>query len=331
MTHQGGLRESEWHVLRRCLQLLVRLQRSPTSSQELGEISRDGEALSSAALQSRLRNDLKRLRENLGCEILFSRRAQTYTLDKVGVPLLDLPTDSVTGLAFLLSTFYEDAPMGKEVQALVSTIQRLLPYERLEDIRRERRLIALDLQPQDSDEIEEETWNIVQTACHTHRLLEFDYYSPSHEDGQPRHNLVEPVYTFFEDGHYYLRAFCRRVTGPKISWNRQEFVRYRMGRIRNPQALPDVFVPREARPRYELVYELSAQVARSGVTRHFPDSIVTAHPDGSVLIHTKVEDLFLPLRTLLHYGPGCRVVGGEEAVTQMRMLTTAMYDLYNQA
>jgi len=294
------------------------------------EISRARDHVSDTAARRRLNNDLKHLRETLGCNIHYSRSKKSYRLDGVGIPLLDLPGDGVQGLAFLLSTFQEGTPMGKQVHVLAESVLRLLPRERLDDIGRERRIIAVDLQPRDTDEIPAAVWDAVQQACLDRRLLEFDYRSPANADGLARRHVVEPQRIHFSDHHYYLRAFCRYVTGPDGHQERGEYLTYRLGRIVQAWLLPDKFVPREPAPRYDLVYELMPHIARLGVTQHFPNAEVVIRPDGSAQVSAAVEDLFLPLRILLHYGPGCRVIAGEEAVTRMRGLVRAMYEHYNR-
>lgn len=323
-----GSRDSEWHVLRRCLRLLVRLQHGPAPADELQAISRGDEAISDSAARKRFQNDLERLRVNLQCEIDYDRGAGVYVLRRVGQPLIDLPPESLRGLAFLQATFHEETPMGHEIGLLVRNVLDLLPVQRLQDVQRERRLIDVDLQPRDEDAISDAVWDAVQTACDRRVQLQFDYHSPSHADGVPRVNIVEPHRYYFERGHYYLHAFCLEVSGPKGRWERREFVPYRIGRIRNPQVLPTRFVIREPIPRYTLVYELIPQIARRGVTEHFSGSQVTRLDDGGATVEAQVENLFMALRTLLHYGPGCRVIGGEEAITQIRAIAKAVYQLY---
>lgn len=324
----AGFRDSEWKVLRRCLKLLVCLQHAPALAEELQEISRDDETISDTAARKRFEKDLERLRSKLACEIDYDRKTGVYALHRVGQPLVDLPPESLRGLAFLQATFQEETPMGHEIGLLVRNVLNLLPEQRLQALQRERRLIDVDLQPRDEDAISDAVWSAVQAACDRRVQLQFDYYSPSHADGVPRVNLVEPHRYFFDRGHYYLRAFCLEVNGPKGRWERREFVSYRIGRIQNPQVLPTRFVHREPNPRYLLIYELIPQIARRGVTEHFPGSQITRQEDDSAIVEAQVENLFMSLRTLLHYGPGCRVIGGEEALTQMRAIAKAMYQLY---
>jgi predicted DNA-binding transcriptional regulator YafY len=100
-----------------------------------------------------------------------------------------------------------------------------------------------------------------------------------------------------------------------------------MDRIQQTRPLPEHFVP--TRPRtIELEYVLSPEVARGGVTQHFKHQQVFFDRDGSAIVKVASENLFTDLRKLLHYGAACKVVGGDEAVQQMKEITRQMAQLY---
>ncbi len=328
-------RGSQWRVLRRCIEILTRLQRGPAPSDELLAIvsASEDDPSEPAGVKRRFEEDRRRLRQILGCNIEYDHRSNQYNLREVDLPLLDLPPEAIRGLAFLQATFSKDAPMSHEVGTLIDLLLMLISEERRREVAHERALLEVDLRPRDKDRIEDAVWEAIQKACNSHRQLEFDYFSPRHADREPRRNLVEPQRYYFDTTrkHYYLEAFCLEVSGPKGTWPRREVVHYRIGRIRGPRVIPQVFVPRRMGPRlYELIYELGPEIARLGVTEHFPSSQVDYRPDGSTEVHTMVDDLFFALRALLHYGPGCRVLGGEEALREMRKLIKAMADQYQQ-
>jgi predicted DNA-binding transcriptional regulator YafY len=329
MTHT---RISQWDVLKRCLLLLARLIRGPATPQELLALSAQiGKPLSGAAALKRFENDRARLRRLLGCELRYDRRTNSYSLAAVNWGLIDFSPEALKGLAFLQAAFDNNAPMSQPVQSLIDSILMLLSEERRSELARQRSLLEVDLHPRDNDEIAPEVWSAVQQACNSHRQLEFDYYSPGHDDRQPRRNRVEPARYYYDtqQGHYYLQALRLEVSGPKGTWAELVLMSYRLGRIRNPRVLPSVFVPRRIRPRqYELVYVLSPEIARGGVTDHFEGAQVVYQPDGSAEVHAQVSDLFMPVRTLLHYGAGCRVIGGPEALKEMQGLAQAMYEIY---
>ncbi len=325
-------RDSQWYVLRRCLKLLACLERSPATLAELLKAVSEEEALEDSAARRRLEEDRRRLRSILGCDIHFDRATGRYHLQSVGFPVLDLPPDAVQGIAFLQATFGENAPMSREIHSLIDSLLLLLPEERAFEVAQARVLINVNLQPRDKDEIPVDVWRAVERAYISHRRLEFDYISPQHADGIPRRNIVEPEKYFFNASraHYYLRAYCLEVIGPYGAWRRNEVVEYRLGRIKNLRVLQTTFTPRRpSTPKHVLSYELAPEIARLGVTEHFPGSEITLYSDGSALVNARVDNLFTALQTLLHYGPNCRVVGGPQAVESMRAIVSKMYAQYS--
>jgi len=55
---------------------------------------------------------------------------------------------------------------------------------------------------------------------------------------------------------------------------------------------------------------------------------VERREDGSVLVRGWTDNLFWAVRSLLHYGPNCRVVGGPELLSEMRRIVGQMTELY---
>ncbi|MCC7452333.1 MAG: WYL domain-containing protein [Anaerolineae bacterium] len=330
-------RRSQWDVLERCLAILQRLLRAPASSDELLRIiwekaEEAEEKLSRSAALKRFEEDRRRLRETFGCDIQFERSTELYVLRGMDRALIDLADVSLRGLAFLQTTFNSpEAVMREDVQSLLDQILMLISSRRRRDLVRERGLLEVNLQPRDQDEILDGVWESVRTACGEHRQLEFHYVSPKQDDGMARTHLVEPIRYFFDPvrAHYYLEAYWLESSGPK-GRHLQNFVQlFRLGRIQDPQVLPRHFVPnRRSLPKHELVYELTAEVARLGVTRHFMDQQDFPQPDGSAIVKVQSHNLFFDLRTLLHYGPNCRVIGGEEARKQMQLLVEGMWRRY---
>ena len=94
-----------------------------------------------------------------------------------------------------------------------------------------------------------------------------------------------------------------------------------------PQKLPSSPPPA---PSYPVVYQLAPQLARSGVTRHPEITIleIEQRDDGSALVRGETDSLFWAVRTLLRYGPNCRVLGGAEMLAEMRHTVTAMARQY---
>ncbi len=329
-------RASTWAVVERCLALLVRLTRGPATTQDLLDIVKSfGDGMENASRQSlldRFEDDRDKLHRIFGCILQYNRADGTYRLVSMDQPLIDLPSDAMRGLAFLQTTFGEDtAPMSREVHALANVLLMLISETGREEVERVRGLIEVDLRQRDEDKIPDEIWNVIQKACSRCQELEFEYLSPRHEEPVPRTHHVEPIRCSFDSvrAHYYLEAYCVEHRGPHGAFPGNEIWHYRMGRILRPQLLSRKFVPGTRRPRtHELVYELTPRVARLGVTKHIPNSQVEKRPDGSAIVRAVSTDLFFDMQTLLHYGENCRVLGGAEALREVKRRIKEMYEQY---
>lgn len=323
-------------VFERCLALLRRLMRGPATKDELLRIverhADHDHSAASHSVEKRLEKDRDRLRELFGVELKYSRSESSYTLLSLGTSLIDLPSEAVRGVAFLQATFADEStPMQAQVSALLQALAMMLPQERVREIERERGLIELDLRKRDGDTISDVVWEKVTQAVRENRELEFDYRSPQQDDEKPRRHRVEPQRLFFDTmrGHYYLEAYGLEIRGPKGTVRDRAMPSYRLGRISEPLLLPRKFVPgiRSAR-KYDLIYELPAKIARHGITKHFSDCTVDCRPDGSVVVHARSSDLFRDVRTLLHYGANCRILGGEEALQEIREIVGGLSRFY---
>ncbi|MEA3340298.1 MAG: WYL domain-containing protein [Chloroflexota bacterium] len=332
-----GSRESQWHVMRRCLAIIRRAQRCPASRDDLLEAAlaqeepgaREG--TEKQVLYHRLEKDLGRIRNNLMVDLYCDRRTGAYTIRDTWLPLLDLPDEDLATMAWLEQTFDYDSPQHDEVHALLGRLRLYLGVERQGEIDRYRPSLAVDLGQRDEDEIEAAVWEGLTRALLERRQVEFLYLSPQYEDGQPRRHVAAPHERYFERGHYYLRAYCRRVTGPDGRAEPRCYIAYRVGRIMELKVLPQKMSPLSpAAPRYSVEYELSPQVARTGVT-HQPEIEVREierREDGSALVRGETENLFWAVRALLHYGSTCRVLGGPEVAREMREVVGRMADVY---
>lgn len=325
-------RSGQWEVVRRCLRLIARLERGPTRREELVALAYPD--IPAAAAVKRFENDLRRLRDSLDVEIVYDHATATYALCNAGlVPLIDLPDDALVGLAFLEQSFDLDTPQFRSVQTLLSVITALLNTERRSDLAQARATLALDLSQRDNDPLDETVWQKLEIAHLERRLVRFAYRSPQQDDQAARHHLVEARKLYFDTvrHHYYLWGYCRWVEGPHGRWEARRFFRYRVGRIvpgsieldptRFPAMLPRV-------PTYAVIYRLAPKIARLGVSQHFDTMQVTLADDGAATIHAETDDVFYAARTLLHYGPNCKVLGGPEVLTEVRRLIREMAALY---
>jgi predicted DNA-binding transcriptional regulator YafY len=327
-------------VVRRCLAQLRRLQRGPATRDELIEaaratVGRDayGDAIG-RALDKRFEGDKHRLRDWLGLEWYYSRRAGTYEIVDVWEPLLDLSDEALAAIAFLQETFDPSTPMHDAVQNLLGSLVGYLSPERRGDLERQRTALQVEWGQRDDDVIPPDVQAGLSRAYVERRLVAFDYLSPGHADGVPRRHVVEPWEPFFDAvrGHYYLRGYCRYSDGPLGRRSQNRYIRYRLGRMSNLEVLPPKLPPSPPKaPRVELVYQLAPKIARRGeVTRHPGITILAteAQPDGSLIVRAETEDAWWAVRTLLHYGPNCQVLGGGEALWEMRRTVREMGRVY---
>lgn len=332
-------RESTWLVVSRCLAIIRRAQRGPATWKELVEAVREEvgpEAYGRAegkTLHRRLENDLARIRERLGVEIRFSPTEKGYVIRSLWLPLLDLPDEDLRTIAWLGRAFDEESPYHDEVHAFLNRIVFYLGYQRAPVVGRYRRGLEMDLRRRDRDEIPPEVISRLERAVAERRWVEFDYLSPQYEDGLPRRHRVAPVRIYFDPGrgHHYLYGWCRTVTGPEGAADCQQYLYYRVGRIRSLRLLPDRVPPVLPRgPTYGVVYELAPEIARLGVTHH-PEIAVTGveiREDGSAVVRGETGNLFWTVQRLLQYGAGCRVLGGPELLAEMRRVVGEMAKLY---
>ncbi len=325
-VHARGLQAE---VIVRCMALIVRLLRGPASKADLLEIIRfDTEALTDKALERRLEEDRnKRLKGWFGCNLTYDFGERLYKLEGFEQPWLDLPPEAARGIAFLQQTFSDPkVPMSEEVLALINSLLLLFPIERKKQIARERGLLEIDLRQRDQG-ITPAVWEKVEQALAEQRLIEFEYGSPQQADGQLRRHRGEPVHYYFNSDrqHYYLDVWVTESHGPKGNFPPNALWPLRLDRMQNLHVLPTKFVPGpRMNPPKELTYWLAPQIARRGVTERFHHCVVERQPDGSAIVQALSTNLFMDLRSLLYYGPGCRVLGDEDALKEMRKLVADM-------
>ena len=340
-----GKRESHWLVVRRCLAIIRRAQRGRAGREDLikamlaeespGDIGSPDciEEVEKSALFRRLENDLRRIRRNLLVDVNFDRQAGGYMIRDCWTPLLDLPDRDLATIAWLEETFDLRSPQHDEVHSLLGKLRLYLGPERLAVIERSRTALALDLSQRDEDEILPAVQEKLTKALLQRRQIEFLYLSPQYEDGQPRRHVADPHERYFDTtrGHYYLYAYCRRCEGPEGHEELNCFITYRIGRISALKVLPRKLSPvSPAAPCYQVAYELKPEIARTGTSRPRWIEVETVdhREDGSALVRGKTSNLFWAVRSLLHYGPNCRVIGGPEMAQEMREIVRKMVEMY---
>jgi predicted DNA-binding transcriptional regulator YafY len=338
MSH--GRRESQWLVICRCLAILCRAQRGPASREELIEavLLQEGPAaygeVEGEALHSRFENDLHRIRDKLRVDLYFDRGAGGYVIKDTWLPLLDLPDEDLATIAWLEQTFDHDSPQHDEVHALLGRLRFCLAPERRAKIERHRTALVVDLGQRDEDKIAPAVRDGLTRALTQRQRVEFNYRSPQHKDGLPRRHVVDPYEPSYFDtvrGHYYLRGWCHYIVGPLGRQEVGDYLDYRLGRMSDLQVLPNRLPPFPPRARrYSVVYELTPQVARLGITRHPRIEIeaVERRDDGSVLVRGTTDSVFWAIQTLMHYRYQCRVLGGPQMLREMRATVRKMAQMY---
>ena len=161
-----GRRESQWGVMCRCLAIIHRAQRGPASREELIQAvllqegpTAYGEGVEDEARQTRFENDLGRIRDKLGVDLYFDRRADGYVIKDTWRPLLDLPDEDLATIAWLEQTFDHDSPQHDEVHALLGRLRFYLAPERRGKIERCRAALVMDLGQRDEDKILPAVWD----------------------------------------------------------------------------------------------------------------------------------------------------------------------------
>jgi hypothetical protein len=286
------------------------------------------------ALHRRVENDLARIRNRLGVDVRYSRQEGGYAIYSLWTPLLDLPDEDLRTIAWLGRVFDEESPYYDEVHAFLNRIVFYLSDQRAPAVARYRHGLELRLRQRDEDEIPPDLIFRLERAVAERHWVELEYLSPQYEDGVPRRHRVAPVRVYFDPGrgHYYLYGWCRDISGPEGVTELQQYLYYRLGRIRSLRVLPDMVPPVLPRGRaYEVVYELAPPIARLGVTRHPEITVreVEHREDGSALVRGETHNLFWAVQRLLQYGAGCRVLGGPELRAEMQRVVAEMARLYD--
>ncbi|MBK8048901.1 MAG: WYL domain-containing protein [Anaerolineales bacterium] len=150
-----------------------------------------------------------------------------------------------------------------------------------------------------------------------------------------RVHTVQPWHLVFDTAskHLYLDAYRVEVITSHGPWREGQWSKYRLGRILADgiQILPDKFpATPPKRPRHDLEYLLSPEIARLGEISHHFDDLAVHETDsaGWVRVTATTDDLFRATRLLMSYAHNCKLIGGPEARREMAVLVQAVARMY---
>jgi predicted DNA-binding transcriptional regulator YafY len=330
-----GSRNPSWLVLQRGLALVRRLLRGPATAADLlaavrHDLTPDAYGDDEQAALLALKHDRAALKTNLGIELRFKRSEGVYELASLGdTPWLDLSDDALGALALLYDTFEQTGPTTASVRQFLDLIAGLLPEERLATLQSRRQVLHIELRELDRHAAPERVQQVVARAIHERRRLGFNYQAAAQDDSRPRYHEVEPYEIVLREGHYYLEAYNLFSCSEQQNRVKQEgLVHFRMQGILDDdrlQVLPARLPPGRRRAKsYPVCYRLAPPALRHGVSPHFADTQVEMQADGSAVITATTTDVWYAVRTLLHYGENCTVLGGDEVLKQMRKRMAGM-------
>ncbi|MCA9948911.1 MAG: WYL domain-containing protein [Anaerolineales bacterium] len=335
-----GSAESVWHVARRCLVIINRLQAGPITKEELLTAVYQPENLTIDRnnLNRRFENDKNRLKVNLNVPIYYDKGVKGYVINdrERERPLLNLANTHIETLAYLSDTFQADAPHASEVHQLIDQLVDWLPPERQKQFKRvSGQLPTADLRLRDNEDISTDVWENVQEAWQAKQEIIFDYRSSQHDDGILRQHRIQPWDLYFSDrGHWHLRGYCLFNDGPNGPWHPNDYINYRLSRIVTgsvqilPRKMPGVRPNGRLR---EVSFELAPTIARFGVSRRkelINSPKILELDDGWVRVEGQTHDVFDLARNLLYYGKNCRVLGGKELLRETRQLVADLTEVY---
>lgn len=334
-----AITESKWHVLRRCLAILQRLQQGPVDRTGLMQAVRElvidpyGDG-SEDAQRKRFERDIENLRTQLLVQIDCEPPKYKYQLVDPG-PLagIGLPQNALYGLAFLLNAFRSEDNVTDVVQPFLDGVLNILPAYQQRELAKFSSTLELNLQRLDSGEIAPIVWEKVRLAVQRRQLLRFSYIARRHEERLPRTHTVEPYKFRFFRGHYELKAYCRHWSNPYgQERNNPGWFRYRLDQVQPEgiEILPDKLpMGQRAQRLIGVRYRLAPTLARGGVSRYFEEMQVS-EPDeaGWVEVSGKTDDLFEAERIFLAYGEQCMVLEPAELAHKMRQTVEKMAKLY---
>lgn len=310
---------SAYKVVDRLLSLRNLIRKKPYT---LGQISdRLPEHYTDDASGARkLRRDLQYL-ELWGYQVARNKTAKTYALRANKIEY-DWTDDELIALAALRESFKGEAPYSDTLQAVFDHVEEGLDAEACKVFERKPALrIELAVAEKKSQAIT--TRQKLEKALAEHQRISFKY-RPSDRPQIIEHPDDEPLTLGFEDGHYYLLAYCFKMG---------KVFKYRLNQIveDSVQILECHAVGGWKREMVDFQYRLLPKLARRGPSVRFPE-IVSYDPlkDGSMIVTARAYGEFDIIREILRYGEQAEIVGPPPLRAKMKRVVEQMCALYSR-
>ena len=269
----------------------------------------------------KLRRDLQHL-ERWGYQKDYSRLAKTYALVHPRIEG-DWSEQELGALAALRESFTPSAPCAENIQPILQRIERGLgePQRKLylrKPALRIQFAVAEEKSPPANVQCK------LEEALREHRRIRFEY-RPLDRAKVIEHADDEPLALEFRDGHYYLSAYCYKMS-------RVYDFRVDMIVPHSVQVLPKRAERGWRRKMVDFQYRVSPKIAARGISLRFPE-IVSIEPqkDGGVIVTARAYDEFWIIRELLRYGEQAQLVAPKSLWAKMRAVVQKMAGLYGLA
>ncbi len=279
------------------------------------------DAASEASRDRKLRRDLRYL-ERWGYRKVYNAAEKAYAL-AVSRLEADWSESEIAALAALRASFVEGAPYADTLQALLSRIAGGL-NERQRKAYARKPSLTIKFAATGEQFSAAATREKIADALRRHQRIRFRY-TPSDRPRVIYHPDDEPIQMVFDDGHYYLWAYCYKMS--------------RIYKFRADMVVPDSveILPKRAEGRWkpQLVYFqywLSPKIAERGISPRFPemDYDVEKGGRGGVIVSAGAYSEFDAIQGILRYGEQAEILSPDSLRAKMRRVVEQMAGLYGR-
>lgn len=268
----------------------------------------------------KLRMDLQALCQ-MGCEVKRDRVARTYAV-AIRKFEYDWTESDLAALAALRDSFTEGTPHAETIQAILARIEEGLDAKRRQVYAR-KSPVSIKFAAVQEPSPAVATRQKLEEALTRHQRIRFQY-RPSNRPQVITHPDDEPIEIVFEDGHYYLWAYCYKM-------NKTYPFRVDMIVPDSVEILPKRAEGRWQRQTIHFKYWLSPKIAARGVSPRFPDMDYDIRSDGSVIVTAQAYSDFYAIQGILRYGEHAEILSPDWLRAKMRRVVQQMGELYSRA